>query len=244
METNHPSSPYQLFMLVLSVLAIGMLAIGAIVPFDTGTRQILEHADTAVCVLFFLDFLLNLYRAKDRKHYLLTWGILDLVSSVPAIGVLRTARLGRIARILRVLRTVRAAHVLSTFILERRAQSGVFAAALISILLVVTGSIAIHHFEITPDSTIKTPNDAVWWALTTITTVGYGDTYPTTTEGRIVAVVLMFGGVGLFGTLSGFIAAWFMGTSQGQQDTELARIRSELAEIKALIATRAGASET
>ena len=56
---------------------------------------------------------------------------------------------------------------------------------------------------------ITTAEDALWWAMTTITTVGYGDRYPTTTEGRLVAVGLMAVGVGLFGTLSGLAASWF-----------------------------------
>jgi len=243
MEDNQERNPYLLFMLLLSLLAMGMLAIETVVRLDEGTRSILGHADTLICGLFFFDFLLSLYRAENKRHYLFTWGWLDLVSSIPAIGALRAARLGRVVRILRVLRTVRAARIVSLFILKRRAQSGILAAALVTILLVVTGSVAVYHFETAADGNIRSPDDAIWWALMTITTVGYGDRYPVTSEGRVVAVVLMFAGVGLFGTISGFVAAWFMGSSQTEQDSELARIRSELAEIKQLVRRPTGAGE-
>jgi voltage-gated potassium channel len=62
-----------------------------------------------------------------------------------------------------------------------------------------------------PESNIKSAEDAVWWTFATITTVGYGDNFPVTSERRVVAAVLTCSGVRLFGTLSGFLAAWFLG---------------------------------
>ena len=73
-----------------------------------------------------------------------------------------------------------------------------------------TPAIGILQVEKDPNSNIKTAEDALWWAYVTITTVGYGDKYPVTTEGRLIAVVLMTGGVGLFGTFTAYIASWFV----------------------------------
>lgn len=102
------------------------------------------------------------------------------------------------------------------FILERRAEAMFLAAALISILMVVFSSVAILQFEAeVPGANIKTAEDAIWWAYATMTTVGYGDRYPVTSGGRIVAATLMTAGVGLFGTWTGFVAAWFLSPRQG-----------------------------
>jgi voltage-gated potassium channel len=76
--------------------------------------------------------------------------------------------------------------------------------------MVIFSSIAILQVEHAPNSNIKTAEDALWWSYVTITTVGYGDKYPVTTEGRIIAVFLMTIGVGLFGTFTAFLASWFI----------------------------------
>ncbi len=227
---------YLVFMLLLSLFALVALGIEAVFPIDEGTREILGVADTTVCVLFFVDFVVSLRNAEHKLRYLVTWGWLDLLSSIPAIGVLRLGRTARIARILRVMRAVRAGRVLSVFIIERRKESALFAAMLLSIVLVAVSSIAVLHFEIPYDGNIKTGEDALWWAMTTITTVGYGDKYPVSTEGRALAIGLMVMGVGLFATLSGVLASWFMGSAQAQRDDELAMIRNELAEVKQMLA--------
>ena len=108
------------------------------------------------------------------------------------------------------------------------------AAALISILLVVFASISILHFETVPDSNIKSAQYALWWAFVTITTVGYGDKVPFITEGRLIAGLLMTAGVGLFGTFSGFVAAWFL-APQAKQETELERLRQEVISLRGAI---------
>jgi voltage-gated potassium channel len=110
-------------------------------------------------------------------------------------------------RILRVLRGIRSTKVLTQFILQRRAEGAFLAATLLSLLLIMISSIAVLQFETSPEANIKSPEDALWWSIVTITTVGYGDRYPISPEGRLIASFLMIAGVGLFGTLSGFIAA-------------------------------------
>ena len=129
---------------------------------------------------------------------------------MPAFPLLRWGRLFRIARILRVLRGFRAAKILAGFILDRRVESTFLAASLVTLLLLVISSVGVLQFERVPEANIKTASDAFWWALATITTVGYGDRYPVSHEGRLVGAVLMIAGVGLFGTFAGFVASWFL----------------------------------
>ena len=74
-------------------------------------------------------------------------------------------------------------------------------------------------FETDKDSNIKTAGDAIWWSVTTVTTVGYGDRYPVTFEGRVLAMGLMVAGVGLFSVMSGLVASMFLG--QRPEENEL-----------------------
>jgi voltage-gated potassium channel len=81
---------------------------------------------------------------------------------------------------------------------------------LLSIVLIIFSSIAILIIESDPNSNISTAEDAIWWTFCTITTVGYGDKYPVTTEGRIIAIILMTYGVALLGVITGFVTAFFI----------------------------------
>lgn len=227
---------YTFFMLALSVLALGALGVEAVAGLDEGSRQILSYADTFVCVLFFIDFLIMFTKAKNKRKYMLTWGWLDLLSSIPVLSALRWGRAARIMRIFRVLRGIRSARVLTLFILERRAESALLAAVLVSIILVAAGSITVLQFEAPePASNIKTAEDAVWWAVVTITTVGYGDRFPVTAEGRMTAMLLMVAGAGLLGTFSGFVAAWFLSPGADKRENELSQLRQEVSELKQLL---------
>ena len=222
--------PYLVFMLLLSFYAVAVLAATTFIDLSPSTRAILGYGDNLICSVFFLDFLITLARSPNRTRYLLTWGWLDLLSSIPVVDSLRWSRTARILRILRVLRGIRATKVLTEFILFRRAQSAFLAALLVSILLIVFSAAAVLQFETSPGANIRTPEDAVWWATVTITTVGYGDRYPLSSEGRLIAALLMTAGVGLFGTFSGFVAAWFLG-SPGCKASELEILQELTQEI-------------
>lgn len=236
MSQSDRAGPYLLLMLMLSLLSLAGLAAVATGRLEPQQARILNVADDFICGLFFLDFLLSLYRAPSRAAYFLRWGWLDLVSSIPMVDAFRIGRLARIFRIIRVIRGVKATKIIAEFVLRRRAESAFLAVALVSLLLVIFSSIAILQLETSPDANIKTASDALWWAMTTITTVGYGDRYPITTEGRLIATVLMVCGVGLFGTLSGFVASWFLKPNQEQRDAELGDVLEELRGLKALLA--------
>lgn len=106
------------------------------------------------------------------------------------------------------------------------------AAALLALILVIGASTAILHFEVAPEANIRTAEDALWWAMATITTVGYGDRYPITTEGRVLAAMLMVAGVGLFGTLSAALAAWFLAPEGEATSHEIAQLRAEIVLLR------------
>lgn len=77
--------------------------------------------------------------------------------------------------------------------------------------------------RLSPSGNIKNFGDGLWWAFTTITTVGYGDRYPTTTEGRVLAVCLMVLGISLLGVISATIAAWFVRLMQNEEQSKTPR---------------------
>ena len=237
--TRPVSASYQLFMLVLCLYALGALAVQTAIRLDPETQRIIDYADYVVCLLFLVDFVSSLVRAPDRWKYFITWGWLDLLSSIPTIDVARLGRAGRVLRVFRVLRGLRATKHLATLVLRRRVESTFLAVSLVALLLIIFSSIAVLHFEMNPDSNIKTAEDAIWWAFSTITTVGYGDRYPVTSEGRSVAVILMCAGVGLFGTFSGFLAAWFIGPNTGASESnktsDVNELREEIEKLRRIL---------
>ena len=233
-------TPYQLFMLVLSLFALTIVGADVLGNVDPATTTILQTADTVVCGLFLLDFVHSLVRAPNRWRYLVTWGWIDLLSSIPAVDALRIGRAARLLRILRVLRVVKSVRLLAQVIVARRGESAGFAALLLTVLLIVFSSIAVLQFELPAKGNIQTAEDAMWWSVTTMTTVGYGDRYPTTTEGRLIAVLLMAGGVGVFGTLSGLVAGWFLSPGRHDASADAEEIKQLLRDLNTRLSERPG----
>jgi len=133
-----------------------------------------------------------------------------LLSSIPMVDFLRVGRVVRLIRIFRIIRAFKSTNRLFNHIFKNKAEGALWSVSIIAVLLLIFSTIAILIVEDSPSSNIKTAEDAIWWSYTTITTVGYGDKYPVTTEGRIIAMILMTFGVGLFGTFTAYIASIFV----------------------------------
>lgn len=237
---HRPQSPaYQLFMLTLCILTLVGVAIQVVVHPGPEVGGVLIAADTVACALFFVDFLITLRRSPDKWRYMVTWGWLDLLSSIPVFDAARWGRAARIARLLRLLRGVRASMVLTEVVLMHRRQSVFLAASLTLLLILVSSSVLVLMVEAdAATGNIRSTEDAVWWAMTTMTTVGYGDRYPVTTEGRLVAAAVMATGVGVVGVLSGLFASWFMEPAQSNAQREeglleLRALRQDIQELRA-----------
>jgi voltage-gated potassium channel len=155
-------------------------------------------------VLFLVDYLARLYLATDRGR----WFVRHLVDlAVVALPLLRPLRLLRLVVLVTALEKAIGGAI--------RGRVVVYTASSV-VLLVYVASLAILETErYEPDTTIRTFGDAVWWSITTITTVGYGDLRPVTTTGRLIAVTLMIGGISLVGVVTATLASWII-----QQVTE------------------------
>ncbi len=208
-----------LLILVLSIYVLVALLVDTFFKLPPEVSKILNIADNVICLVFLLDFGIRFYRAENKLKFM-QWGWIDLISSIPTLDFMRAGRMLRLIRLLRILRAFRSTKNLVHHIFKRRTQGALTAAAIIAVLMIIFSSIAILQVEDDPNSNIKTAEDAIWWAYVTITTVGYGDKFPVTTEGRIVAALLMTVGVGLFGTFTAYLASWFVGETKKEDDNE------------------------
>jgi voltage-gated potassium channel len=198
-----------LLILVLSIYVLVALFIDTIFKIDEETSQLLQLIDFAICMVFLLDFGIQLYRAESKLQYL-KWGWIDFLASIPMVDAFRIGRVFRMVRILRIFKAFKSLKEFIDTLYSDKIKGTVSSAAILSIMIIIFSSITILQVETDPESNIITAGDALWWAYVTITTVGYGDLYPVTLEGRLVALVLMTTGVGLFGTFTAFIASWFV----------------------------------
>jgi voltage-gated potassium channel len=227
------NSLYEIAILALCAVSLTILVADSIREITPVTRQLLGWGDNAVCVLFLADFVYSFWRAPKKFQYMLNGGgWLDLVSSTPAVVVPGWVRLTRFARITRIGRAVKAARSIARAAADRRAESALLAAGLIIVMLIISSSIAIVEFEDPVSGTIKTAADAMWWAISTLSSAGAGDLYPATLAGRAVGVLLMAAGVGVFGTVTGLVTAWFVGSPANEGETRADDIRAMLVEIR------------
>jgi voltage-gated potassium channel len=223
-------SVFQLVLLVLSLVVLGALVVDTVAPVSREVSSILQTLDTVACALFFIDFVIRCCRAESKASFM-RWGWIDLLACIPNVDFLRVGRLVRVLRMIRLLRGVRVGHRVISLLLHNKPKSAFAAVFLTTLLLIIFSSLSILVAEEGPEANIRTANDAIWWSVTTITTVGYGDKYPLTMEGRIIAMVLMFSGVGLFGTLSGLVASFFLG-SREEESAELKEVLARLRSIE------------
>jgi voltage-gated potassium channel len=247
------SNAYNIFILVLTVLSLAVMVV-MLLPISDQTLKLLSVYDNLICVIFLVDFILNLRAAPHKSDYFLRQGgWLDLLGSIPSFGLtrygglLRLARLGRFARITRLLRGENKKALVKD-VLENRSRYALFITILLTILVLTVASTLVLQFESgSPDAKILTGGDAFWYAIVTITTVGYGDYYPVTAAGRITAMFIMFMGVGIIGALASILASLLVGSSEAPEEEapgaepaptveqELALVKNELAALRQLL---------
>jgi len=195
---------------ILTILALDFLVSFSYPAFKTNisdsTQNYLDLIQWVSWSAFAIDFLYGILSSKDKKQYLIKHP-LDLAAVV--LPFLRPLRLLRVISF-------------GSLVIQKVAIGRQFAITLkvfiASIFVAYISAVQITITERDVDgSNIKNFGDGMWWAITTVTTVGYGDRFPTTTEGRILAVGLMIMGISLMGVITASVASWFVKMGQNEK---------------------------
>jgi len=208
----------------LAAVAIAFLALYSVQVLAQprgASAHIVEWALLALYLVFVVDYLARLYLAAPRGRWFFRH-LLDL--AIVALPFMRPLRLLSLAVVIEVLQravghTIRGRVVVYTV-------CG-------AVVIIYAGSLAILQAERNqPGAKISSFGDAVWWAITTVTTVGYGDLSPVTTMGRVVAVALMIGGITLVGTVTATLASWIVQRVAEEDSAAEAVTREQIDELR------------
>lgn len=190
-------------------------------------RSLCARTNLAIWIAFIVDYVVRMRLSRDWRGFV-RGNLLDLCAIM--LPVLRPLR------IVSLLQSV--SHTHERLRVDPHRQLATYGLASI-VLLGFAAALTIYSIERhAPGATITTFGDAVWWTLTTATTVGYGDTYPVTGEGRYIGAAVMIGGVAILGVVSASVATWFTGRFQEQSDVvdeqQADATAALVAEIRAL----------
>jgi voltage-gated potassium channel len=193
------------FFAILGFVYLGVYALEVTRPLGQSLTTYLELASWVIWIAFAVDLLARLVASKNFRHFLKSSWLEILALMLPFM------------RILRVFRVILAIKGLKFLAGSRLAATGTYLILLLPISW-FAGAIAVLDAESQiPGAPISDLQSAMWWALTTIATVGYGDLYPLTGEGKFVAALLMLTGIGLFSASAGIFASWIMGGTNHEE---------------------------
>ena len=168
-------------------------------PVDSVTKLACTILNYTVWVVFAFDYLIQIKLAPNKQNYFKAHIFELILVVVPFFRPLRA---------LRALVFTTQASVRSRKSLVKSIPVVMSGAALI--MIVIMGAAILEIERHAPGANIHTPMDALWWGMVTITTIGYGDKYPVTTEGRLVAGILIIFGVAMISSITASFAAWIL----------------------------------
>jgi voltage-gated potassium channel len=217
----------------ITMVVLALASLVMVVQYDQADdrgKRLLELADYILVGLFALDFAWDLHRAGDRRRFLRRnwWAVLGMVPLAwTNLDYLRLLRLTRAFRILRTFRGLAKVIGRTQTAMER---SHVGRLAIVSGSIMLVGSVLVWLVERGANPALATYGEALWWAVVTVTTVGYGDVTPITPLGRLVASALMVTGIGTIGLLAGQVGSHLV----GQRDSAPTSVTGELERLAAL----------
>lgn len=232
------STGYELFILLLSLVSVFNLLVvwlNFIYPIEPLTLEVIQIINSILTIFFLIDFFYRLLTASVKSNYFLRdWGWADLLACFPQLRIFRLFRVFRAVRLMRVFGVQNMVHE----IVNNRAGVALYI-TIFSIIIIaeIVGVYILKAEAQAPNATITTAGDSLWWTLVTMTTVGYGDKYPVTGMGRILAVFVMLSGVALIGVLASFLSNFFLAPPKQVEAKEpVTDPERMLADLKQLVA--------
>ena len=200
-----------LFLIALSIIT---LSIGTLPDLSPMTKRMLDVSEVTITVLFTIEYVLRIATSLKKMSYIFSfYGVVDLVAILPfylSMGVdLRAVRVVRVFRVFRILKFARYSSAMARFgkaVSYAKEEALIFLLA--TIILLFLSAVGIYYFEhdAQPERFGSIPH-SLWWAVATLTTVGYGDVYPVTVGGKFFTFFILMCGLGIVAVPAGLIAA-------------------------------------
>jgi voltage-gated potassium channel len=211
---NNKSKYFAFFIQSLILLSIVTFSIETMPNLKPQTKLILQNIEIFSVVVFTIEYLLRIYVADSKPRFVFSFfGIIDLLAILPfylSFGVdLRSLRALRFLRLFRVLKLVRYNRAINHFTRAiSTAKEEIFLFIFVTLILIYFSAIGIYYFEnqAQPDH-FSSIFDSLWWAIITLTTVGYGDVYPITVGGKIFTFFILMIGLGIVAIPTGIISS-------------------------------------
>ncbi|MEZ0342400.1 potassium channel family protein [Mycobacterium sp. pV006] len=185
------------------------------------TNALLNTAMTALYVTFVVDYVVRLTLAPQRVRWFFRH-LLDL--AIVVLPFLRPLRLLRLVVLVKVLHRAGGDAI--------RGRVVMYTAASATLLVYVASLAMLETERHAADASITNFGEAVWWSIVTVTTVGYGDAYPVTVTGRVIAVLLMIGGISLIGVITATVASWIVERVSEEDSANRAATAAQIDELR------------
>lgn len=211
----------------LIIYSVVCFSVETIPGLSAGTMAFLQWSEIVVVAIFTAEYLYRLWLAEKKLGYIFSfYGMIDLLAILPFylatsldLRSLRMLRLLRLAVLLKVVRHDSTLQRFSKALAEAKGELAVFGLA--SLMLLYLAAVGIYYFENEAQPEVfASIFDSLWWAVTTFTTVGYGDTYPITLGGRIFTFFILMIGLGFISVPAGIVAAALSATRRKEEREE------------------------
>jgi voltage-gated potassium channel len=205
---------FDIFIQILIVISLVTFAFETLPDLDKGERKFLRILETVIVVVFTVEYVLRIIVSDNKLKFIFSfYGLIDLIAILPfyiSTGIdLRSVRVFRMLRLFRILKIVKYTKAIDRYKVafkEIRTELSLF--FMVTVIMLYVAGVGFYYFENKAQpELVQSVFDGLWWAVITLTTVGYGDVYPITLGGKFFTFIILMIGLGIVAVPAGLLAS-------------------------------------
>lgn len=224
-DTDHLSGKVFAFTIqTLIVVSLATFSFGTLPDLSSRTKEILYAIEVITVTIFTLEYILRVIVAEEKRRFIFSfYGLVDLAAIIPfyiSTGFdMRAVRIFRFLRLVRILKLYKYSKAINRFhraLVISKEELILF--GFVAVIMLYLSAVGIYYFENSSQpSQFKSVFHSLWWAVTTLTTVGYGDMFPVTTGGKLFTFIVLMIGLGIVAVPTGIVASALSQAREGNE---------------------------